>query len=150
MKGGCYVKIKLSKDHFVWLSVFGAIICFLLVSHLVKSSAATYPIFGSNRFPVPKGSVRSSTEGLEGMELEWLECNFSREDVDQFYEDYFSTLTTVYKKGEPQKTAHFDKERGIVFTELRVNVGFDERTRFIVFREAYDEKSWSLEPPENT
>lgn len=120
------------KSFIVAAVIIGLIFCMCGCSSLTVKSEYDVPISYDDGF-VSKIKVPDNTEyvgemGLLGMEFE---TSLSEDEVQQFYNDYFSTLQQVYKNGRVDENVKYcyDKEQRMIYSQLNI-YKYKDKTRF--------------------
>lgn len=125
-------KLYFFKSFIAAAVIIGLIFSVCGCSSVTVKSEYDVPISFDDGF-VSKIKVPDNTEyvgevGLLGMQFE---TSLSEDEVQRFYNDYFSTLRQVYKNGRVDENVKYcyDKEQRMIYSQLNI-YKYRDKTRF--------------------
>lgn len=117
------------------ISILSVLVVFFSFSIILSGcSKSEYDIplsFEDNFVSKLKVPEKTSFTGAQGDLVMTFETELSEEEVNDFYDEYFSTLQVVYTTGSRPNDAtyYYDESQRMIFSHLYVNV-FDDKVQF--------------------
>lgn len=91
------------------------------------------------KIPIPKGAVHVEETGVG---VDKFRTKLSEEEINAFYEDYFSGLKKVHSLNDVNRVGYYDSEQRVVVFDISMYEA-NGKMYFSLLYDIYDDQYWS-------